>query len=105
MIPAGNWSRCFSKAEYPRRLNKFLLTASLAIFFGAIKDITLSPPQIMNLKVKPEELTNLPFLKISSICFLLALFFLGNILNSEFGSPFSASPDKCFLASFGSRTD
>jgi len=70
----------FSEAEYPRLLNKFLLTANLAMFLGAIKDMRGNKdPPITNLKVKLEELTNLPLLKISSICFVSTLFFFGSI--------------------------
>src|SRR3990167_3706301 len=61
MNPGGNLKRCFSKTEYPRRLNKFLLTASLATLFGAIKEICGVVESLfnLNLKVKKEELTDL----------------------------------------------
>ncbi|OGI85471.1 hypothetical protein A3A92_01075 [Candidatus Nomurabacteria bacterium RIFCSPLOWO2_01_FULL_37_49] len=88
MNPGGNLKRCFSKTEYPRRLNKFLLTASLATLFGAIKEICGVVESLfnLNLKVKKEELTDLPYLNIFSTSFLLVLFFFGSMLNGQFFS-------------------
>ena len=72
---------CFCKAVYPRRRKKFLLTASLAMLLGAMKEIrgAEEPPVSIYLKVKLGELTNFPSLKIFSTAFVSALFFLGNI--------------------------
>ena len=82
-IPAGNWSRYFFKISYPRRLKKFLLTASLATLLGAMKEIRLSRSDLdefINLKVKLGKFKNFPSLKSKSISFLLALFFFLSIL-------------------------
>ncbi len=84
------------RALYPRLLSKFLLTANLTIFLGAIKEIFVFPSSFFKQrKDRLGELKDLPSLKILSTSLVLTLFFLGNIvkkLNSELFSAFLASP-------------
>src|SRR3989344_2085799 len=65
----------FSNALYPRLRSIFLLTASLAILLGAIKDTAGSFEFLFktNLKVRLVQFKNFPCLKISSTVLVLVL--------------------------------
>jgi|SRR3989344_4996310 len=81
----GNLLICSSKASYPRRRSKFLLTASLVMFFGVIKEIHGVFWLLVNtnLKVKFGVSRIFPSLNIFSTVFLSALFFLESICNQK----------------------
>ena len=88
MAPEGNWLIYFSKAEYPSRLREFLLAASLATLFGAMKEVRAGVGWLLetNLNVRRADDTDLPRLNSRSTSFLEILLFLRStelIINHE----------------------
>src|SRR3989344_4241967 len=92
--PAGKALKYFFSMEYALRRSRLRSTAPFKTDLGIRKEIrgVVGVLFDMNLNVKLGELRNFPVLKIFSTVLLSALFFLGIMLDSEFGSAFPSSP-------------